>query len=76
MMRRAYEWAKDFQLGLLVVVAAALLLAGLVMLVRKRMAARRKLAASAQKNGLAPCGGVEAPIGRGSSVPMRASARD
>ena len=74
MMKRAYQWAKDFQLGLLAAVAAALLLAGLVVLARKRLA-KRRLAASAQQNGLAPRG-AEGTTGRGSSVPMRARARD
>jgi membrane protein DedA with SNARE-associated domain len=75
MIRRAYQWAKDFQLGLLAAVAAALLLAGVVVLVRKRLA-RRKCATSAQQSGLPPRAGAEAAAGRGTNVPMRAGARD
>jgi membrane protein DedA with SNARE-associated domain len=75
MIRRAYQWAKDFQLGLLAAVAAALLLAGVVVLVRKRLA-RRRCATSAQQSGLPPRAGAEAAAGRGTKVPMRAGARD
>jgi membrane protein DedA with SNARE-associated domain len=76
MIKRAYQWAKDFQLGLLAAVVAAVLLAGLVMLVRKRLI-KRGCGASAQQGGsLPPRAGAEAAAGRRGSVPLRAGARD
>lgn len=74
MIRRAYEWAKAFQLGIVAALAAAALLAAVVMLLRRRQAARRKLAASAEQSGLSRAG-IEVPRGSDSGLRMRA-ARD
>jgi hypothetical protein len=75
MIKRAYQWAKDFQLGLLAAVVAAVLLAGLVVLVRKRLIKRGRGASAQQGGSLPPRAGAEAAAGR-SSVPLRAGARD
>lgn len=75
MIKRAYQWAKDFQLGLLAAVVAAVLLAGLVVFVRKRLIKRGRAASVQQGGSPPPRAGAEAAAGRG-SVPLRAGARD
>ncbi|GAC1544874.1 MAG: hypothetical protein NVS2B9_12130 [Myxococcales bacterium] len=65
MIRKAYEWAKTFQLGLLVGVVAAVAVVAVVVFLRRRLAERRRLAAAAEQSGLSPRVGVEPPGGRG-----------
>lgn len=64
MIRKAYEWAKTFQLGLLIGIAVVAVIVAVVMFLRKRHGERRRLTAAAEQSGLSPRVGVEPPGGR------------
>ncbi|HXN56073.1 MAG TPA: DedA family protein [Myxococcales bacterium] len=65
MIRKAYDWAKTFQIDLLIGVAVVVVLIALVSFLRNRQAERRRLSAAAEQSGLSPRVGVEPPGGRG-----------
>jgi membrane protein DedA with SNARE-associated domain len=76
MIRKAYEWAKTFQLALL----AGLLVIGVVtvvvVLIRRRRAGRRRLEAAAEQSGLSPRVGLGVPGHRGGAHRDGAAARE
>lgn len=75
MIRKAYEWAKTFQLGLLIGVAILAVVVGVVLWMRKRLGERRRLSAAAEQSGLSPRVGVESPPGSRGALRMDAGVR-